>query len=326
MSGVKNNVIIYARVSKSNDPKCMSLNSQEHACAEFAKFNNFGIFKILKDIGSAFSKPQTDLKDVLRSCKNKLLIVFEPSRLSRNTRNFCEIYKICEKNKHSIAIVTLNKIFTYRLSSNYKLLFDLITKAQQESIDLGRRISRSYQYKKSKELPWGKRRNETGQIVNDNFELKISHLIHLLSTEGSSIEDIRNLIQQVGKIEGKEPFEIVEYTRGGVSNDLETTVLPYGMAVRNIVETFKYHEIPRRNAKWRKEDVINVLKSEDESTIDIDSIDESIRNVNVSESLAPMRQEWICVWYDPLVGLPPDVQVPENMTLPTNACTIYIPK
>ena len=320
---VKNNVIIYARVSKSNDPKCMSLNSQEHACAEFAERNGFGIFKILKDIGSAFSKPQTDLKNVLRSCKNKLVVVFEPSRLSRNTTNFRIIYKICEKNKHSIAIVTFNTIFDYRIKSNYKLLFDLITQAQQESIDLGRRISRSYQYKKSKELPWGKKRTEMGVVDND-FEFKISHLIHLLNTEGSLIEEIRNLINIVGKTDGKEPFEIIEYTRNGVCNDWSSETLPYPMSPKNIFETLRIYEVPRRQRKWNREDVVNILSST-EST-NYENIIDNLMDIDIDTTLAPIQREWIIIWYDPLVGLPPNIVIPEGMTLPTNACSIYIPK
>lgn len=319
---VKNNTIIYARVSKSNDPKCMSLNSQEHACSEFAERNGFGIFKILKDIGSAFSKPQTDLKNVLKSCKNKLVIVFEPSRLSRNTRNFCEIYKICEKNKHSIAIVTLNTVFNYRIKSNYKLLYDLITQAQQESIDLGRRISRSYQYKKSKELPWGKYKNEIGIVFDNEFEMKISYLIKLLNTEGSLVKTIQLLIQEVGKTEGKEHFEIIEYTRSGECNDLCSETLPYPMAVRNIVETLKIYEVPRRHSIWTKEHVNKILSLDNIKTFESDiSMD-----IDINTVLLPIQREWLCIWYDPEVGLPPNVVIPEGMTLPATACSIYIPK
>jgi len=313
---IKNNAIIYARVSKSNDPKCMSLNSQEHACTEFAERNGFGIFKILKDIGSAFSKPQTDLKNVLRSCKNKLVVVFDPSRLSRNIKNFHDIYQICKKNKHSIAIVSLNQIFDYRVSCNYKILYDLITHAQQESIDLGRRISRSYQYKKSKELPWGKTRNENGDIINNEMELKTLHLIKLLNTEGSSVRIIQKLISDVGKTEGKDPFEIVEYTRSGICNDLTTENLPYPMAIRNIVETLNIYEVPGRHPIWRNEHVCKLLTSADTD----EKISESV-------TFTPIQREWTwCIWYDPSVGLPPNVTIPEGMTLPTNSCTIFIPK
>ena len=325
---VKNSVIIFARVSKSSDKKCMSLCSQEHACTEFAKRNGFGIFKVLKDIGSAFSKPQTDLKNILKSCKNKLLVVFDPSRLSRNIRNFCEIYKICEKNKHSIAIVTLNTVFNYRITSNYELLFRLIERTQQESIDLGRRISRSYKYKKSKELPWGKKLNEIGIVVDNDLELKILHLINLLNTEGSSIKIIQFFIKELGKTEGKGPFEIVEYTRSGKCNDLCSETLPYPMAVRNIVETLKFYEVPGRCRSWTKEHVNKILslknnKKCEDVQMDIDDVQ---MDIDINETLSSIQKEWICIWYDPEFGLPPNVTIPEGMTLPITACSIYIPK
>lgn len=37
-------------------------------------------------------------------------------------------------------------------------------------------------------------------------------------------------------------------------------------------------------------------------------------------------QEWICVWYDPKFGLPPNVRVPVGFQLPKEACQVYIPK
>ena len=98
----KQKAIVYCRVSRMGIETSNSLDSQEFALKKFLDDRKIGVYTVLKNIGSAFNKPQTDLKNILKSCKNKLLVVFEPARLSRNLKNFKEIYKICEKNNHDI--------------------------------------------------------------------------------------------------------------------------------------------------------------------------------------------------------------------------------
>jgi hypothetical protein len=51
--------------------------------------------------------------------------------------------------------------------------------------------------------------------------------------------------------------------------------------------------------------------------------------LNPSVTHPPISQsvpEWVCVYYDPNIGLPPNVIVPEKMQLPTTTCSIYFPK
>ena len=84
-------VILYARVSKlthNENTFCLSLNSQEHEIINFMRIRNLTLFKVLKDIGSAFSGNQKDFKNLIKSYKNKIILVYEPSRLTRNLKNF----------------------------------------------------------------------------------------------------------------------------------------------------------------------------------------------------------------------------------------------
>ena len=251
--------IVYCRVSRIGNETSNSLDSQEFALKKFLDDRKIGIYTVLKNIGSAFNKPQTDLKNILKSCKNKLLVIFEPSRLSRNLKNFKEIYKICEKNNHDIAIVIINTILNIKLKCNYKILFDLIKKAEQESIDMGKRISRTIQYKKSRELAWGKKRDVNNNIVDNDYEIKISKLIWLLRTKDSYITEIKNLIAEVGTIEDVEPFEIVEYTKDKEEYTVIDDKLPYVMSVKNIEETFKLYGIRKRKARWTSKDIYQFI-------------------------------------------------------------------
>jgi DNA invertase Pin-like site-specific DNA recombinase len=340
-----NNAIIYCRVSRTNDDKTMSLDSQEYAIKHFNDDNNFGTFKILKDIGSAFNKPQTDLKNILKSCKNKTLIVYEANRLSRNLKNFKEIWDICVKNKHDIAIVNINTVFNHQISSNYEILYKLIKKAEDESRDMGRRISRTISYKKTLQISWGYSRDNTGKIVLNKIENKITKLILLLGNRGSSINDIKTLINQVGKTEGKDPFEIIEYgceKEGLVNVYRETTIndyLPNGMSSKNIEDTLKIYEIRKRTSRWTVKDINLVLRSKSNSVIDniiteddlCDDLNDTTLNTNIPVNtnevvITPDESKWISVWYDPTIGLPPNIKIPDKMVLPTIATLIYLPK
>ena len=123
--------IIYARTSKFGK-NGLSLDNQEYAIKSWVKNKNMSVFKILKEVGSAFKKNSNlDLNKILSSCKNKTLVVFEASRISRNTVNFKDTYNICVQNEHDIAIVNIDFIFNHKIKSNYEILYEMIYTAQE---------------------------------------------------------------------------------------------------------------------------------------------------------------------------------------------------
>jgi DNA invertase Pin-like site-specific DNA recombinase len=332
----KNIAIVYCRVSRVADESrgVLSLDSQEFAIKAFLETKNMGVHSVLKNTGSAFNKPQTELKNLLKSCKGKTVVVFEPNRLSRNLENFKEIYKICKKNKHDIAIVNMNTVFDHRISSNYEILVKLIAAAQKESADMGARISRTARYNKSRRPEWGNMRDDRDNIVPNKIERAITRLIMLLSTRGSSIAEIKTMVNTVGKMEGKEPFEIEEYDRSG-RTDLENDKLPYPMSPSNIAETFKIYEIKKRRANWTSQDIKDILtKPVRQDTVDEDDLVNVFNSSFVERPTVPVvpadipqssTQEWVYIWYDPVIGLPPTVRIPEGMVLPSVACNISFP-
>lgn len=338
MSSLK--AIVYCRVSKPGNETSNSLDSQEFALKKFLSDRKIEVYMVLKNTGSAFKNPQNDLKNILKSCKNKLLVVFEPSRLSRNLQNFKEIYKICEKNNHNIAIVNINIILDIKLKCNYKILFDLIKKAEQESIDIGKRISRSIQYKKSREPLWGRKRDINDNIVENDYEIKISNLIWLLRTKGSSITQIKNLITELKTIEDVEPFEIVEYTNNKEGyTDITDDKLPMIMSVKNIEETFKLYGIRKRKSSWSSRKIYSFIYetpqfyfSESEICNNFISLNVNIQKIPSQKNIEPNKEElqktiaWVAVYYDPALGLPSDILVPPGLILPSVPTLIYLPK
>lgn len=341
MSSIKSKptAIVYCRLSRAGDSRVMSLDSQEFAIKNWLETNNITVFKTLKEVGSAFKlfkgrKTESDLKRILSSCKDKTLVVFEANRLSRNVYNFREIYNICKKNRHNIAIVNINMIFNHNISSNYEILYKMIVDAQEESAAMGRRISRTAAYKKSRETEWGKMRNDLDEIVDNPLELKTTKLIKLLGTSKSPVLEIKSLVEDVKTNFDSEPFDLV-YSDDG--KDIEFGGLtPMAMSVDNIVETFKIYGIRKRRAQWNATDIRNVLRtSRIRNNYTLDNLANSMRHSSlvpptrtqiVEREEKETESDWIAVWYDPKIGLPPHVNIPKDMELPKKPMMLYIPK
>ena len=314
--------ILYSRISKlpnngnNGNNGCvnnnMSLESQDHENRKFIQANNIKTFKSLKEVGSSYLKKQHDLINILKNCKNKTLVVYEASRLSRNVRNFNEIYDICYRQKHDIAIVNMNKIFKHDVKSNYEILLKMIEKSENESREIGERISRTLKYKKSLELPWG----------SNELEKNITKLIHLLGGEKSSVKRIKDLIQKVGNIEGKEEFAIVEYSSGYIGYDREIKdFLPYPMTIKEIIAVLNEYEIKKRNSKFKPTDISDILNNDDNLGLDQLKIDSSEETIPIKNN-----DRWICLYYDPNIGLPSNITLPEKFILPNEPMMLYIPR
>lgn len=329
-SSTNQTAIIFCRVSRlqnennnsSSLPGVTSLSSQEFSICRSIETHGINIYTILKTIGSAYSKclPQQQLIDVLNKTKNKIIYVYEPSRLSRNVIIFEKIWEICKKNKHNIYVVSSNTLYHHNNNNDYSTLIQEIRKAENESIELGRRISRSYQYKKSREPVWGQLRNEKDELVDNEHEKQISRLIFLLGNKGSNITEISNLINTVGNMKNKEKFSLVEYSNHECE-DINVTSMPYGMSITNIMETLKYYDIFRRNRNWKRVEIFELCLNKNYKEYKTEN-----KKDNRIENKEQDKIEWINIWYDPRIGLPPNVKIPPGMTLPNFPCQICIPK
>lgn len=343
MSRVKPIAIVFCRISRIPDEErgTMSLDSQEHAILRKLQEYGLGVYVSLKTVGSAYKtfEPLNQLLSVLRSSRNKVIFVYEPSRLSRSTIKFDEIWDVCKRNGHKIHVVSMDKTFD-NTPGCYETLREQIINAQRESYEMGRRIARTWEYKRSREPVWGKMRNEKDQIVDNFNEQEISRLICMLGTKGSSVREIANLIDVLGA-EGKEPFSLVEYSRGSCE-DINVQNLPYGMSVTNIAETLKYYEIRHRNRlNWKPNEIFSILQNRNNRNsplrgydINVDSLiddfeilkKEETKGESKSEDKVEKSKEWIHIWYDPSIGLPPNIRLPSGMSLPNYPCELYIPK
>jgi hypothetical protein len=179
-------------------------------------------------------------------------------------------------------------------------------------------------------------RNEHDEIIDNPQELKVSRLINLLSTRGSAVNQIKNLVEELKTVADAEPFELVDYEDGEEDKEIGR-ILPIGMSAKNIEETFKIYGIRKRRARWTTKDIFAILRKEpiinNNFTLDnlVDSMSVSRLNTpspRVSEGCQEEKRdvEWVAVWYNPQTGIPPNLVVPEGMVLPTTPTMIYLPK
>ena len=202
-------------------------------------------------------------------------------------------------------MVTLDRMFNDDLND----LRPYIEIAQRESFEMGRRISRSFELKKKLETVLGKMRNDDNNIVDSPVEQTINHLIRLLGSAKSSVSEIEELLSKVDNIVGKEPFALVELDNNSVI-DINVSYLPYGMLPKHIADTLKYYEVRhRKRLNWTTREIYNILRS---GTI--------LNNSSIKDA------KWIYVWYDPAIGLPPNIRLPAGMNLPVYPCELCIPK
>jgi len=333
------NAIVYSRISKMNNTlinPTLSLESQENEINNYLSSKNIPIFKSFKDIGSAYKQRRYDLISILKHCDNKLLVVYEASRLSRNVQYFTEIYNICKKHNHDILIVNINKKFFIHNNKDSKDLFDLIKDAEKESRLIGERVSRTFKMKKEQQNLYY---NSIGNYGSQDItEKKICKLIHLLATKGSYISEIRDLVRDITiNYENFEPFEIIEYDDDGNENYLETSVLPYEMSNKNILDTLNAYKIKMRGSNFKISDISSILSQDSNMDVDNDEYISEIENMEIHSTSTPTNSpnseksnsisqyKWMTFLYNPSIGLPSNIEIPDGVELPNTPMMICIP-
>ena len=128
------------------------------------------------------------------------------------------------------------------------------------------------------------------------------------------------------------------------------------MKEKNICDTLNIYGITYRKRKWTIKDVVSVLinfrklnydnemldpetglpmtkskmrKLSTTSDKDVDSLCVDFNSVLSSENdenTVNNQNEWLCIYYNPAIGLPPNIKIPKSFKLPDSECTIYIPK
>lgn len=100
------NAVIYCRVSTKNQTFGTSLESQKLFCQEYCSKNNLNVKSIINETNSAKSMDkQEELNNFLDFNEDINLVVYEPSRLSRNLKDFVQFMDQCKEHNITIHFV-----------------------------------------------------------------------------------------------------------------------------------------------------------------------------------------------------------------------------
>ncbi len=146
---------IYIRVSTEEQARIQdgSLVSQKNRLLEYIEYHNkmtnqtWGtLVDVYCDEGkSAKDMNRPEFKRLLQDIqmgKVDLILATELSRLSRNIRDFCEIWDLLKK--HSCSFITLRENFDTTTASGEMMVFNLINHAQYERKQTAERISANW--------------------------------------------------------------------------------------------------------------------------------------------------------------------------------------
>jgi DNA invertase Pin-like site-specific DNA recombinase len=271
----KDQAIIYCRVSTKNQTFGTSLESQKSFCQEYCSKNNLTIISVVNEINSAKNMDkQVELNDLLELKENFILVVYKPSRLSRNLKDFVHFNEKCKQKNVTIQFVQDN--LDSSVNSDFKKIISGVIDGQTESINLGLRVKRSISFRKltgnyqPSVAPYGykysKEKTMRGYKSVSRVNLQEKNIIDLINKLywGSNIEYINSLFI---RITGK-PQEL--YFVGEPDKPIDK--IEYGnMRMNDIANFLNSIPILRRNREWTGTSISQVLnKNLDKRTMEID--------------------------------------------------------
>jgi len=145
-SDITEKAIIYTRISSKNQMKGHSLSFQYSECYKYCKKYNFDIVKSYKEIYSArIINKQSILIDIINNYDNINLIIYEPTRLSRNLKDFINI--LDEIKKKNIIIHFVDNELVSTNSLDMKEILNKVYDGEMESNLISKRVKNILSYK-----------------------------------------------------------------------------------------------------------------------------------------------------------------------------------
>lgn len=198
------NIGIYIRVSTEEQVRIQdgSLVSQKNRILEFIEHHNrinkgWGqVVDVYVEEGkSAKNLNRPEFKRLLsdiQSGRINLIIATELSRLSRNIRDFCEVWDLLKK--HTCNFITLREQFDTTTAAGEMMIFNLINFAQYERKQTAERISANWASRAKRGLfnggtiPLGYDRNPKNKgelIINESESVIVQKIFNVFLEQGS---------------------------------------------------------------------------------------------------------------------------------------------
>jgi site-specific DNA recombinase len=196
---------IYLRVSTEEQVRIQdgSLVSQKQRLIEYVELQNarhengWGVVvDFYCDEGkSAKDMNRPEFQRMLADVKSKrinLIVATELSRLSRNIRDFCEVWDLFKK--HETSFITLRDHFDTTTAAGELMMFNMINYAQYERKQTAERIAANWQSRAKRGLwnggsiPFGFDRNDKNKaelLPHETESKQVKEIFELFLKEGS---------------------------------------------------------------------------------------------------------------------------------------------
>lgn len=250
--------VIYARVSTKNQVYGDSLHLQLQECKKYCEENNLLVVKKVQEICSARDMNKLkNLLEIINNYKDVNLVIFEPTRFSRNPKDYHNILPyLIEKN------IVLHFVQGKLVSDNNnhkKIISSLIIDGQIESENLSRRIKTSIKFRKLNDVfcpsvsRYGYSYCKISKKQNINpTENLVCELIKKLYYGGSA-ESINKLLIL---ITGNPEHKIYDYKNESV----KVLQVQYGnLSINDVKEFLNYAQIYKRGKPWTNYSVKRIL-------------------------------------------------------------------
>jgi DNA invertase Pin-like site-specific DNA recombinase len=257
----KPNSYAYYRVSSKNQKDGYSIEQQRDACINYCKTNKLKLQGEISEIVSARSmlkqKNLTNLVNLVNDCN---IIIYEPTRLSRNPEDYHKLQKTCDEKKIIFHFVTPNLISDN--NNDKRLIATGVLDGQFESEFISNRVKKSIAYRKlhNKYVPsipkfgfaYCKISKNNLKVVNNKKEIQIEALIKKLYYGGSA-KDINNLLVD---ITGNNKHQLYNSSN---QNEVVSNVEYGNMRIIDVARFLNSTSILRRNKPWNTKNVSDLL-------------------------------------------------------------------
>jgi DNA invertase Pin-like site-specific DNA recombinase len=257
--------VIYCRVSSGNQDKQTAVSSdvQERVCRDFIHDNKLRLASVHKETKSAYHGKRTMLRELIIGNPNTTIVVYDVSRFTRNIETGHELLRLASENGVRFAFATHGMVSGGEGGEGADLIA-LMTQAQQESENIGRRVRDALKRKRDEgfhtggRVPYGFDKEATphGQklIIND-AEMEVVDFINYCFGGGAMATRLNSMMQSMSPLwDAAAP--ICCYSKSGKV----IAQLTEPMDVADIAALLNDYEVTHRGVVWTKARILAVLK------------------------------------------------------------------
>ena len=259
--------VIYTRISSPSQSKIgneyISLKAQEDICKDYCNKRSMVISKVYSEVKSGrYIRRQKDLMEIFETFKNIDLIVYDVSRLTRDSENGYRYMKLARARK-----ITIHFVNDSLVSNSIRNLHEIrmrLSNATYESDLIGERIKKSNKHLLKFGWAFGspvfgykiRFLKNIRKKIKDPFEQKIIAFIIAAKKCECSVDQLNVLLKKILPNE-KYPIEFLDKDGYAIDYFDRPNTLSFG-EVANLLNSYN---ITRRGKKWTANSVNRVFNT-----------------------------------------------------------------